>query len=393
MRRTQALWSALEVAVLLLGVLLAGCGGTATSQRQTSAPAVATSSPTATNSPALPSAGVYFGGRTTASNGTMGAEILYALDPASGVVRWSTSLGRLDGVHTTAAGGAVYATASSGEILALNATDGSVRWQAKGHTAADAQPLADDAALYIGSAGGSFTHAYVDAYGAVDGRVLWERDLGVLQSSQLALAPGVLYVGTQNTLTALRTMDGSAVWSISLPWAAPPPYVIGDAVYLNDHGDVRAFNAANGSPKWHRTPAASAPMGDVSVSGTAGLVYAGNGPVLSALHAANGSVAWNTTLQRVFFGTSAYNQIVYVSPGPLVALDATTGRQLWSVALSGDYGAPPILSDGRLIEGRSDSIAATQQPSGYIYALNPTDGSVMWKFAHPHEVYTNLTVT
>jgi hypothetical protein len=39
MRRTQARWSALELAVLLLGVLLAGCGGTATS------------SPTATEKP------------------------------------------------------------------------------------------------------------------------------------------------------------------------------------------------------------------------------------------------------------------------------------------------------------------------------------------------------
>src|SRR5260370_21693154 len=64
-----------------------------------------------------------------------------------------------------------------------------------------------------------------------------------------ASAVGSGQVGTQNTLTALRTADGSVVWTVSLPWAAPPPYSIGDTVYLNDHGDVRAFNAADGSLK------------------------------------------------------------------------------------------------------------------------------------------------
>lgn len=388
MRRTQARWPALGLAVLLC-VMLAGCGGSTTSQRRTSAPPATTSVPTATGATAVSST-IYFAGRTTSSDGSIGPGTLYALDASSGSVRWSTSVGMMDGIHATAAVGAVYATGASGAIMALNPTDGSVRWQAKGHNAADGQPVADDAALYIGSSGGSFTHAYVDAYRATDGKALWERDLGVDQAPNLALAQGILYVGTQNSLTALRPADGSVVWTISLPWAAPPPCIIGDTVYLNDFGDVRAFNAADGSLKWHYAPASRWPMGDVSVSGTAGLVYAGNGPVLSALNASSGAVAWTATLQRMFYGTSAYDQVVYASPGPLVALDATTGAQLWSATLSGADGAPPILSNGRLIESRSDG--ASQQPSGYIYALNPTDGSVLWKFAHPNEVYTNLTV-
>jgi outer membrane protein assembly factor BamB len=132
-------------------------------------------------------------------------------------------------------------------------------------------------------------------------------------------------------------------------------------------------------------------MGDESVSGAAGLIFAGNGPTLIALHAADGTVAWTSPLSRVFYGTSASNNVVYATPGStLVALDATTGAHEWIATLSGVDGSAPILSDGMLFESRSDG--ATQQPAGYIYALNPADGSVLWKFAHPGEVYTNLTV-
>ncbi|HEX2349691.1 MAG TPA: PQQ-binding-like beta-propeller repeat protein [Ktedonobacterales bacterium] len=392
MQRGQAKW----VTLILTGlcVMLAGCGSSAVSQR----PAATTTTaplPTATATP-TPSPTIYVAGQATSSDGSTTSNTVYALNSANGTVRWSKALGSASALYVAAAGADVYVTDESASIIALSPADGRQLWQVKSAHGDSNLPVVDTSALYLASEGESATDAYVDAYSSTDGKILWERDLGANLSPNLTIAGEMLYIdstgiGSQTTLTALRTTDGSVAWTTSVPWIASTPTVIGDTVYLNEVGNVRAYDSANGSLKWSYTPPSQNSMGDSTVSGAAGLIFAGDSALLIALHSANGTVAWTSPLSAIFYGTSAYNNVVYVSSGTsLVALDAATGARKWSATLSGGDGYAPTLSNGALFETRS--VGASQQPEGYIYALNPANGSVLWEFTHPHEFYTNLAM-
>lgn len=389
MRRAQARWVAFIVTGLC--VILAGCGGAATSQRPADA-ATTAPLPTATATPA-PSPTVYFAGQATSSDGPT-VNTVYALNSANGSVRWSKPFGSIL-EYVVAAGADVYVTDGFGSITALNPTNGSQLWQVKNAHGSAMQPVADTSAFYGGAIGGSTADGYVAAFSATDGKILWEHDLGDTPSSyNLTVAGGILYIGSWNTLTALRTTDGSVAWTVNMPTPSPQeastPSIIGDTVYVEAGGSDFAFDKTSGSLRWSYTPPSLSSMGDSTVSGAGGLVYTGNGATLIALHGADGTVAWTSSPGGLFFDMSIYNNVIYTSAGNLVALNATSGATMWSVTLSGGYGYAPILSNGALFESRS--IGASQQPAGYIYALNPANGSVLWEFSHPNEAYTNVVV-
>lgn len=358
--------------------------GMATTGRATASAATATSAtaPVQTN--------VYVGASETDSPN----KIVYALNAVDGSVRWWYEVGAESGLEIAAANGIVYALGQvSGSMTALDAQSGQVIWHATTHANVDTQPVAEDDAVFVTSSGASGVHGYIDAYRASDGKLLWERDLGSNNSAELAVSNGVVYANTFTVLQALRASDGSVLWQWQRALASGgvgPPCVIGEVVYINGYGEVWAINTADGSQKWHYKPPTLASPGDTRVSAASDLVFAGNVHNLNALHASDGVLAWHTTYTRIVDGTSAYNGVVYVSVGTLVALNAATGTQLWSASLSGAEGWAPVLSDGMLFESRSDSASA--QPSGYIYALNPANGAVLWKFSHGGEVYGNLIV-
>jgi outer membrane protein assembly factor BamB len=100
-------------------------------------------------------------------------------------------------------------------IFALNASDGSVRWQA---------PLQDT------------------------------RDLGGV------LTQGVVYVGTANGMvSAFNASTGKQLWDVRMPSTGEGPSLAGDVrlvangVVLYAHnGDFFALNASDGSLRWHR---------------------------------------------------------------------------------------------------------------------------------------------
>lgn len=375
----------LALACCALVSMLAACGtGTPGTGRAT---ATVTKPATPTPTSTSVSQSVYF----LANGATGSTNTVYALNPADGTVRWSHQLPTSSGQILAAASGTLYVVGQQGAIIALRAQDGSQIWSITGHSGLYIQPAADRGMIFVSSQGDSASHGYLDAYRASDGTQVWEHDEGLNTGALLAASGDVLYTSDGKTLSALRESDGGTLWQQSVV-APVQPIAIGASVYLNNSGEVFAFDASSGAPQWHYKPAMLASPSDETVSACAGLIFAGNSTKLNALQAANGSLAWSNTYQHIVGGTSCNNGVVYFSPatGQLLALNATTGAQTWSAPLLGNSGWAPVLSGSTLYESRSD--AETAQPNGYVYALNPATGAVVWKYAQSGAGFTQIVV-
>ena len=55
----------------------------------------------------------------------------------------------------------------------------------------------------------------------------------------------------------------------------------------------------------------------------------------------------------------------------VLALDAETGKSLWSYTAGGRVDSPPTIYQGRVLFGSAD---------GYVYCLRAADGTLIWRF-------------
>jgi outer membrane protein assembly factor BamB len=388
--------AAAALAFVLIASAFAACGsGTGTlGTRSTPSPTLTvTATATVTVAPAPP--GVYF-----SADGTSSATV-YALELATGKVRWSRQLSQVtSGVQITSTGDILLAVDGFGKIIAVRMEDGAVLWsrpsRTGGHFAVSSQPVADRGILFVSSQGDSLNHGYLDAYRAADGAPLWEHDEGVNSTTVPGISNGVVYANTSQGVDALRGSDGTTVWQAHVSvGGGPAPLHAGDVVYLNSSGEVYALNAATGAQLWHYKPPLLASPSDESVSVGGGLVYAGNSLRLNALRVGDGTLAWHNDYHGLVWGPSYANGVLYVSvsagfTSPLYALNPSDGSQIWSAQLSGNGTWPAELAHGTLYLSRS--LTATDSPAGYLYALNPASGAVLWQYKQSGVGFTNAIV-
>lgn len=121
--------------------------------------------------------------------------------------------------------------------------------------------------------------------GAVDGRILWQRDLSVLAT--IAAADGLVFASTvaSGELLAVDALTGKLLWKRTGVEQYPSaPTVAGDAVYVGYLDSVQAFSARTGHQRWSYPTAGVIRKLAVS-SGTlyAAVDAAGPGSVLYAL--------------------------------------------------------------------------------------------------------------
>ncbi|MEV5829168.1 PQQ-binding-like beta-propeller repeat protein [Spirillospora sp. NPDC052242] len=189
--------------------------------------------------------------------------------------------------------------------------------------------------------GGESRHLALDI---TTGAVRWSRPL-----ETMLLMPrdgDLIFAGSsRTTLDALSTGTGRKVWSADLPDAAQDSDDE-DALLLN----VRAAN---------------------------GLVYV-NGPTVYALDPSTGRPRWTYTPSspggqtRPFLANGKY---VYIMDAPrLVALDARTGRRVWSADTPVSGTAPLVTAGGLICTG------VTGSNSG-LYGWDARTGRLVWN--HP----------
>jgi outer membrane protein assembly factor BamB len=202
---------------------------------------------------------------------------------------------------------------------------------------------------------------------------------------------------------------------------AAAPVVVNGVVYLQDlDANVYAISLATGKLKWEyqvNIPEKSGPGPDgVAVAG--GMVYGDTSTAVFALNAATGKVVWDDTsllnsgqgsfeIQPAAVGGRVYLASAYGSGpggGVLLALDAATGKKLWSfntvigagpgvkalgLGAGGAWETPLVGTDGTVTFGTGNPYQsageAISHPSEQLYTdsevnLSAATGKLNWYY-------------
>lgn len=223
-----------------------------------------------TSSPALADGTVYIG----SFDGN-----LYAIDATSGKLRWKFATQgerRFSGRHLHGAepaaevmpdpfdfflsspavsAGTVYFGSGDGNVYALQADSGALRWKFHTGNVVHASPAVADGTVFIGS-----WDSYFYALDAASGKERWRFKTGEdplinnqvgIQSSAVVAAGSVYFGCRDSKLYALDEKTGAARWSFDNKgsWVISSPTVRGDTLYFatSDSALVRAVDAKSGA--------------------------------------------------------------------------------------------------------------------------------------------------
>jgi len=260
---------------------------------------------------------------------------VYALDAGTGEERWRFQTGAWVQFSPAVADGVVYVGSGDNYVYALGAATGEERWRFKtGYEGAIARltsPAVADGVVYIG--GGD---DYLYALDGVTGELRWRREMYDNVFSPPVVVDGVVYAGTW--LGGLRALDagtGDELW-VSSPSPSGSLAVADGVVYIGSDGGAYAVDAATGEERWRFQTGAYGWASSPTVADAA--VYIGNQDIASndyhlyALDAATGEERWRFQMgSQVVSSPAAANGVIYVGSqdGYLYALDTTRVEERW----------------------------------------------------------------
>jgi outer membrane protein assembly factor BamB len=238
--------------------------------------------------------------------------------------------------------------------------------------------IALDGTIYIGGNDG-YLHAISPA-----GTVLWSTYLkGYLQSSPaISRGDGTIYVGSDDgNLYALDPQNGDILWTFQTPEriASSPTISADDLIYFgSDNGKLYALNP-DGSFRWSYQTGLSI-RSSPAVDANGDIYFGSDDSYVYALYP-NGALKWSHLTSGRVGGspTISTGGVIYVgsentpSDGYLYALNPADGLLVWAEPFDPGgvvYTTPAIAADGTIIFGAHN---------GNVYALHP-DGSLYWTF-------------
>jgi outer membrane protein assembly factor BamB len=257
-----------------------------------------------------------------------------AVAAAAGGTTWALTGTNPGGSHPAAVPGGshpatVYVGSGDHFVYALDAATGAVRWAYPTGNWIYSSPAVVDGTVYIGS----YDH-FVYALDAATGAVRWTHRTGDWVTSSPAVVDGVLYIGSKDHLVyALDAATGAVRWThrTGAPIVSRPAVVDGVVYVGSEDHFLYALDAATGAVRWtHRT---GGPIGS-SAAVTGGVVYVGSDDFsVYALDATTGAVRWtHRTGGKVISSPAVAGGVVYVGSDDLsvYALDAATGAVRWT---------------------------------------------------------------
>lgn len=177
--------------------------------------------------------------------------VVFAYDLAAGETRWEreTSAGQLH-LRGSVAVGDDCVFAGDGDLVAIEAADGTVRWRTGFDSPVETTPTVADGTVYVTDAGGT-CHAVSTA----DGTERWTAAVGEPEAGTApAVAGEEVYVPSATGLSALTT-GGEARWTAELTRARTPS-VDTECVYVGEAGfedrAVVAVGRTDGGERWRR---------------------------------------------------------------------------------------------------------------------------------------------
>jgi outer membrane protein assembly factor BamB len=341
------------------------------------------------------------GGRVTSSPAVDGGVVyvesydgnLYALDAASGAVKWKFATGgerRFAGTHLHGISpvaermpdpfdvflsspavwhGAVYFGSGDGNIYALDAASGHVKWKFHTKDVVHASPAIAEGTVYIGS-WDSWFYALDAATGALKWRFKTGEDPKIhnqvgIQSSA-AVVNGVVYFGCRDAqLYAVDARTGRKKWSFDNKgsWVVGSPAVRDGTVYFgtSDSKRIWALDAASGKPVFS-LPTKMFMFGSPSIAGHWLYIGSWDG-TLTAVDLATQKPAW--TFQT---DGSRANLPAHTKPDGTISFGSDTDEPFYDVMVARaqeELGVGAIISSPVVV----DHVLYVGSADGNLYAL------------------------
>ena len=289
-----------------------------------------------------------------------------AYDPASGLLFINIGNAAPDNDGEVRPGDNLYTSS----IVALDAKTGKLRWyyQEVSHDVWDYDATTPPVLVDAPDASGRMVHAVVEA--GKDGYVyVLDRATGKPIRKSAPFVPLLNYMVRPDTAHPRLVNPGTLGGSDWSPTAYSPQtgflYVDGNylpMMYWVEHQQLKP------PAQWWGGTVAAGPQGNYGI--------------VSAIDLRTGAIAWQTKLDKPIISglVATAGGVVFTgtSDKKVIALDAKTGRQLWSYTVDAGVNAPPISYQVHGVQ--YIAVAATG-----IQTLDTPRGDEMIAFALPHE--------
>lgn len=297
---------------------------------------------------------------------------------------WAESMAAprdLNGLRPLLAAGRVFVADAAGRVQSISA-NGELQWSVKTKARLSAGPVLADGALLLGTLDGE-----VLALEAGDGSERWRSQLSSEVVTQPAAADDLVVVRSgDGRVYGLAAEDGARRWTLNrsvpaLTLRGGAPLLLDYArVYVGmDNGRVLAVNRSNGEPVWEE--AVSVPAGrteierivdvDADLLLVDGVLFAASyGGDLVAFEAASGRALWRRSMAS-YSGMSLDAQCLYVTDVDAVVwcLDPRNGAALWEQnQLMHRQLSAPLAYKGNVLVADFD---------GYVHALSAASGKII----------------
>lgn len=220
------------------------------------------------------------------------------------------------------------------------------------------------------------------ALDAVTGSQRWGVDLSPNEYSDANMWPnpavhdGVIYTGTfDGNMVALDVTDGSVIWQQDLsnkPITASAS-IVDDALYLlTPERTIVALNLATGAANWEWSGEILLSNWASAVGGGSIYIITDNELSLVAIDTATGETRWVADLAGVRGGVGYADGRVYVTNDnqSYYALDATDGSVLWT--------SDPVPGDQTYSPAVTPTLVIASSQNGPTRALDRKSGEVIW---------------
>ena len=261
--------------------------------------------------------------------------VVWALDRETGREVWKYEGAAGQYVEGGVVEGGLFVIGNGdGNVYALDAESGALRWTHKTGHRVWSTPLIVSDVVYVGS-----MDRHVYALNLSDGEVIWEFATNGAFASTPAWRNGTLYIGAfDNNLYAIDAQTGTEVWRLSGEnWFWGSPVVHEDTLYTADvNGDIYALDAETGEEIWHQSlgvPVRAGPA--VAEDGATLLVSSSQSGGLYAVDTEDGFVLWTRESGEgqalstpVVNGSVVIETLIY-APHRVKAMHVENGRDIW----------------------------------------------------------------
>ncbi len=298
--------------------------------------------------------------------------------PATTPIKSPVSTGH--NVSMTITDGVAYLGTDDNVVYALRISNGTLLWRHKIEGSVDVQPLVANGVVYVTSFVGQNGPGYAYALRASDGSLLWRYSNANNTYLSLSTADSsVAYIASPGEISALNISNGALLWHFATKGDSyEVPLEVNGVVYFgsvtsNGPGTLYALRASDGTPIWQYTT--SGPISPSMVANE--VVYtASDDAVLAALRASDGHQLWKQALDtNSFQSPQLVNGVLYATTTKIIEPPAArTANPLQQTTALG------ALLWNTLQNAPAEPKIPHKQGVSSVYAVRASDGTILWHY-------------